>query len=122
MINEAKLVERWFREGRLQKADSWSCRRVWKPAVYVVKRDGEKRPFPWRVCVATIFISPEGKEYVRSGPYDPVHRTRQFDSLPPVRLTRLAVSQIGRRLQEEQKETIRRERHQRRVVARRRRR
>jgi hypothetical protein len=98
MISERKLVRRWFREGSLERKVFWKMRQVWEPYIGKFKERGETKLFGWRKEVARVFISPEGKEYVRSGPHDPVQRTLRHEGLPDVRLTRLHDSHVGRML------------------------
>lgn len=100
MISERKLVARWFREGSLQKKVFWTMRQVWEPYVGSYKERGsrETKLFGWRREVARIFVSPKGKEYVRSGPNDPVHLTLPVEGMRPVVLTRLNESAVGRML------------------------
>lgn len=104
MINERKLVKRWFREGSLERKRVWTMRCVWEPYIGKFKDRGESKLFGWRREVARIFISPLGKEYVRRGPSDPLHRTLCFEGLRDVQLTRLSESRVGQLLAKRERE------------------
>lgn len=83
----------------LKRGPDWSARRVWIPKLVEIKTEDGKAKVLWRECIAIIFVSPRGNEYVRAEAAERADALlRGQHGLPDTRLRKYEDSKLASRV------------------------